>query len=375
MAFVKATKAKAKGRIGLCGPAGAGKTYTALKLASGLGDKVAVIDTEHGSASKYADEFDFDVLELTSFHPQNYIDGIKEAEKAGYDVLIIDSLSHAWMGKDGILEQVDRTTAKQKTANSFTAWKDVTPIHNQLVEAMLSSKLHLIATMRSKMEYVLVTDERGKKVPQKVGMAPVQREGMEYEFDIVGDMDFDNSLIISKTRCKALAGEVIKKPGLETAQVIKDWLTDGVDLEAKKQEETEKRKVAMLEKWITLSGSSDGFEKFYNGQKEKRVADSAIDDFLSEKIREKEQNDPNAPMNDGQRKALFGTSSSKGLTDDQLRSLVRYATQKESIKELTRGEAVDILSMLNQMSLEELLSLIQPTQSVGIDISDDDLPF
>ncbi len=374
MSFVKATKAKARARLGLCGPAGAGKTYTALRLATGLGERVAVIDTEHGSASKYADEFDFDVMELTSFHPQNYINGIRDAEKEGYEVLVIDSLSHAWIGKDGILEQVDKTTAKQKTANSFTAWKDVTPIHNQLVEAMLSSKIHLIVTMRSKMEYVMVTDEKGKKVPQKVGMAPVQREGMEYEFDIVGDLDVENNLIISKSRCKALSGEVIKKPGIETAKIIKAWLTDGVDLEALHREETEKRKAAMLEKWILLSGNSDGFEKFFTGQKEKGVSDDAIDTFLSNKIMEKEQNDPNGPINDGQRRAIFATGNSKQLSDDDIRSLVHYFTKKDSIKDLTRGEAVDLLAVLNQMSSEELLSLIQSPKST-IDISDDDLPF
>lgn len=228
MAFVKATKAKSKARIALCGPSGAGKTYTSLKLATAMGGKVAAIDTERGSASKYADEFEFDVMELETFHPQKFIDGIKDAELAGYDVLVIDSLSHAWMGRDGILELHDKAASKQKTTNSFTAWRDVTPIHNQLIDTILQSKLHIIVTMRSKTEYVQ-TEENGKKSVKKVGMAPVQRDGMEYEFDIVGDMDFDNNLIITKTRCRKLAGEVIRKPGEETAQIIKDWLSDGVE--------------------------------------------------------------------------------------------------------------------------------------------------
>lgn len=228
MAFVKATKAKSKARIALCGPSGSGKTFTSLTMATNMGEKVAVIDTERGSASKYADEFQFDVMELESFHPQKFIDGIREAEAAGYDVLVIDSLSHAWMGKDGALELVDKTALKSKSNNTFTAWREVTPLHNALVDAIIQSRMHVIVTMRSKTEYVMET-VNGKQVPKKVGMAPIQRDGMEYEFDIVGDMDFDNNLIITKTRCRKLTGEVIKRPGGETAEIIKEWLSDGVE--------------------------------------------------------------------------------------------------------------------------------------------------
>lgn len=234
MAFKKATKAQAKGRIALCGPSGTGKTYTGLTLATHLGEKVAVIDTERGSASKYADEFEFDVMELETFHPQKYIDGIREAEAAGYDVLLIDSLSHAWMGKDGALELVDKEAARSKSSNSYVAWRAVTPLHNALVDAILQSKMHIIVTMRSKTEYVMET-VNGKSVPRKVGMAPIQRDGMEFEFDIVGDLDHDNKLIISKSRCRALSGGVIEKPGAEMAEVIRDWLTDGVKIATKEE--------------------------------------------------------------------------------------------------------------------------------------------
>lgn len=234
MGFQKATKKQAKARIGIIGPSGSGKTWTALKLAQTLGKKIAVIDTEHGSASKYADEFEFDVLELTNFNPQNYINGIKEAEKYGYDVLIIDSLSHAWVGTDGALELADKNASKY-SGNRFAAWRDVTPLHNKLIEAMLSSTMHIIATMRSKMEYVQTTDEKGRAIIRKVGMAPIQRDGMEYEFDIVGDLDLEHNLIISKTRCKALDGAIVNKPGEELAKTIIDWLTDGVKSEPPKQ--------------------------------------------------------------------------------------------------------------------------------------------
>lgn len=228
MAFVKATKKQAKARIGLIGPSGSGKTYTALRLATNMGSKVALIDTEHGSASKYADKFEFDVMELIDYHPQNYIDGIKEAEAAGYDVLIIDSLSHAWSGTGGILDIVDTATAKSRSGNAFTTgWREASPLHNKLIESMLSARLHLIVTMRSKMEYVLEDDGKGGKKPRKVGLAPVQRDGMEYEFDIVGDMDLEHNFIVSKTRCDLLDGKVFNKPGEDLAAIIMGWLSDG----------------------------------------------------------------------------------------------------------------------------------------------------
>lgn len=229
--FQKAVKAKSKARIGLIGPSGSGKTYTALLLATHMGNRIALIDTEHGSASKYADEFDFDTLWLNNYHPKNYIEAIKAAGEAGYDVLIIDSLSHAWAGTDGALDLADKKAAKYG-GNRWAAWRDVTPLHNQLIEAILSSPCHVIATMRSKMEYIQTTDEKGKTVIRKVGMAPIQRDGMEYEFDVVGELDIDHNFIVSKTRCKALDGAIIKCPGKELADTLMAWLSDGVEMPA-----------------------------------------------------------------------------------------------------------------------------------------------
>ncbi len=232
--FKKATKKQAKLRLAIAGPSGSGKTFTALKLASemrhpdGRKMRTAVIDTERGSASKYSDKFDFDVLEPDSFSPDKYVDCIDAAEAEGYEVLIIDSLSHAWMGKDGALEQVDKAKAKSNSGgNSFTAWRDVTPMHNRLVDAMLGSKMHVIATMRAKTEYVIVENEKGKKEPRKIGMAPIQRDGMEYEFDAFCDMDLDHNLIVGKTRCDTIDGRVFQKPGEELAVILINWLTDG----------------------------------------------------------------------------------------------------------------------------------------------------
>ena len=231
--FKKATKEKSKLRMAIIAPSGGGKTFTALSLAVSLGKRVAVIDTERGSAAKYSDKFAFDTLELESFSPTNYIMAVKAAEAEGYDVVVIDSLSHAWNGKDGALEQVDKAKARSSTGNSFTAWRDVTPLHNKLVDTIISAKMHVIATMRAKTEYVIEKNDQGKMVPRKVGMAPIQRDGMEYEFDVVADMNLDNQLIVTKTRCSVLNGAVVPKPGAELAKTLNDWLSDGVEPQPK----------------------------------------------------------------------------------------------------------------------------------------------
>lgn len=227
--FHKATKKQSYLRMALIGPSGSGKTYSSLRIAQGLGSKIAVIDSERGSASKYADEFSFDVLELDTFSPRDYIQAIEAAVAGEYEVLIIDSLTHAWIGKGGVLEMHDAAAAQEKSGNSYTAWRTVTPEHNRLVDAMLQAPLHVIATMRSKMEYVQEKNEQGKTVIRKVGLQPIQRDGLDFEFDVVGDMDSSNTLVITKTRCRALAQAVIREPGEDNiAKTLKTWLTDGV---------------------------------------------------------------------------------------------------------------------------------------------------
>jgi len=214
-------------RLAIAGPSGSGKTYTALAVATALADggKVAVLDTEHGSASKYADLFAFDVLnESAPFHPDKVTAAINDAGRGGYAVLILDSMSHFWNGPGGMTDIVDDIARRMKSPNSFAAWKDGTPIQQKMIEAIVSAPLHIIATMRSKQDYILETDERGKQRPRKVGMAPIQRDGFEYEFDVFMDMDNDNTGMIAKTRCPALTNGVFRKPGADVANILRDWL-------------------------------------------------------------------------------------------------------------------------------------------------------
>jgi hypothetical protein len=228
--FVKAEKSQAKLRLAIDGPTGSGKTFTALIAATVMatGGKIAVIDTERRSSALYADKFSFDAAYLEKFSPQHYIELIQAAEESGYDVIVIDSLSHAWEGEGGALDMVDAAQKRSQSGNSFTAWKDVTPIHRRLIDAMVQSKCHIIATMRSKMEYAIEKDERtGKNTVRKLGLAPIQRQGMEYEFTIVGDMDTDHNLVITKSRCDFIADAAINKPSAKFFQQILDWLNTG----------------------------------------------------------------------------------------------------------------------------------------------------
>ena len=230
MPFQKAVKYGAKLRLALAGPSGSGKTYTALTLACALagGKPVAVIDTERGSASKYAltkdgQGFEFDVQELTNYNPQHYINAIHEAEQGGYAVLVIDSLTHAWNSVGGVLEIVDNAAKRTQSKNTFNAWGEGTKIQNQLIDTVTRSPLHIIVTMRSKTEYVL-EQVNGKSTPRKVGMAPVQRADIEYEFDVYAEMTIENTMIVQKSRCSDLSGQVIEKPGPEVAAALDAWL-------------------------------------------------------------------------------------------------------------------------------------------------------
>lgn len=236
--FRKARRAGVKLRAAIDGPSGGGKSVSALRLAhclkrAGLGTKIAVIDTENESADLYAGEvfgndepFEFDTMVLKQYSPSMYKACITAAEENGYDIVVIDSLSHAWIGEGGALDLVD-----QKGGNRFTAWKDITPMQRQMVDKMIQSKAHIIATMRTKVEYILEThtnkDGKEVSVPRKIGMAPIQREGLEYEFGIYGSMDWTNQIKITKSRCQAMNNATAIKPGDEFWMPLINWLKGG----------------------------------------------------------------------------------------------------------------------------------------------------
>ena len=181
MDFRKAERRKAKLRLGITGPAGSGKTYGALLIAQGLGGKTVLIDTENGSGDLYAASFSYDIGQISApYTVQKYLSAIHDAEEADYEIIIIDSLSHAWNGEGGLLDMQGKIADSSRSGNSFAAWRQVTPWHNKLIDMMLNSKCHIIATMRSKTEYIQTENERGKTEIRKVGLAPVQREGMSF---------------------------------------------------------------------------------------------------------------------------------------------------------------------------------------------------
>jgi dsDNA-binding SOS-regulon protein len=215
-----------KARLALAGPSGSGKTWTALEAATVLADggPVLVADTERGSASLYADHFKFEVVEWTPpFDPRELAALIAE-HGDGYDVIVCDSLSHFWEAEGGTRDIVDAAAARAR-GNSFAGWKEGTPAQNDMVNAMLNASCHIVATMRSKTEYIMEADSRGKQVPRKIGMAPIQRAGIEYEFTVTAELDYEHTLLVDKTRCSALAGGMFKMGHtVEMAETLRDWL-------------------------------------------------------------------------------------------------------------------------------------------------------
>ena len=223
--FSKATKHDTHIKAAIFGPSGAGKTYTSLRIAGGIdkmiGNKgTALIDTEARSASKYADRFDFDTIDLAEPTPENYALAIRAAESAGYGVLIIDSLSHGW---EELLAEVDRLAASNKN-NRFNPWSKITPRQREFVKALLGAKIHIIATMRSKTEWTINTDARGRMSPTRLGLKPNQGKDIEYEFDMLLQMDTAHSITVIKDRSSIFQDRDIAEPGESFGEELVKWL-------------------------------------------------------------------------------------------------------------------------------------------------------
>lgn len=224
----KATRQKAKIRLGLSSVSGGGKTYSSILIAKGLAtsmDKIALIDTENGSGDLYANLGDYKVITLEApYAPERYIEAITVCENAGMEVIIIDSITHEWDGKGGILE-----ISNSMTGNSYTNWAKLTPRHQSFIDKILQCKAHVITTVRRKQDYEMTTNSQGKLVPQKVGLKEVTREGFEYELTVNLELDTNHNATTSKDRTGLFVGKPDFKPSEETGKLLLDWCENGVE--------------------------------------------------------------------------------------------------------------------------------------------------
>jgi hypothetical protein len=224
MQLRQSERKRAKIKMALQGSAGSGKTYSSLLLAQGLtnGDfsTVAVIDTENGSADLYAHLGNYNVLSLTPpFTPQKYVEAIEICEKAGMEVIILDSISHCW---DYLLDY-----HSSLAGNSFTNWAKIKPLEKLFIDKILQSNVHIIATMRTKQDYVL-NQKDGKFIPEKVGLKAVQRDGIDFEFTIVFDVDIKHFAVSSKDRTGLFMDKPEFKISADTGQLILNWCNSGI---------------------------------------------------------------------------------------------------------------------------------------------------
>jgi hypothetical protein len=225
MAFKQAERTRLWLRCALFGPSGSGKTMTALRMAKGIAGKmngkIAVIDTEAKSASKYADRISFVVEDLNRKTVEDYIGAMNDAARLGYKVLVIDSLSHAWRE---LTEEVDRIAQQSTSKNTFSPWAKVNPKQKRFIDAILNFPGHIIATMRSKTEWVIGEGKNGKNAPEKLGLAPEQGKGIEYEFDLLMELNQNHQAVVTKDRTGKFQDETIEKPGEEFGIALYEWL-------------------------------------------------------------------------------------------------------------------------------------------------------
>jgi len=235
MVFKKATRKNVKIKLAITGPAGSGKTMSAIKLAKGLCKKVVVIDTENSSASNYSD-LDFDTATIEApYNPQKLINLIDDAVKENYECIIIDSLSHFWAGEGGVLDAKSEKDARG--GNSYTNWSDFTKLQNKMIEKIMNCNAHVICTMRSKTEYVMQENEKGKMSPRKVGLAPIQRDGVEYEYSIVFDVAMNHTAQTSKDRTGLFTDQIFLIEN-KHGEIIRKWLDGGEAVSSKEEKQS-----------------------------------------------------------------------------------------------------------------------------------------
>jgi len=260
MKLRQSERKQAKIRVALQGVSGSGKTFSAILLGAALAEdfkKVAIIDTENHSADLYSHLGKFNVLPLSEpYSPERYIEAIKSCEEEGMEAIIVDSISHEWEGKGGILDQHGGMAG-----NSFANWNKLTPRHNAFVHTMLQSSAHIIATIRSKTDYVL-TEKNGKLVPEKVGLKGITREGLDYEFTVVFDIDLKHHAKATKDRTNLFMGKPDGIITLDTGEKIKEWCNTGTTIEQVKEQ---------INKSFNLSDLAMLFHKYPEFQKELEI--------------------------------------------------------------------------------------------------------
>lgn len=235
MQLQKATRKQSKIKLSLSGPGGCGKTYSALLLAYGLcndWNNIAVIDSENYSASLYSHLGPYQVVNINEpYTPERYIQAIQLCERSGIEVIVIDSATHEWSGKGGCLDLHEKETSRMKIPNSFTAWASITPRHQAFIDAIIQSHCHIISNIRSKTEYILA-ERNGKQVPQKVGMAPIIRDGFEFEVSIHFEIDQQHKAFCSKDRTGLFMDKDPFVITPNTGKQILDWCNGGESLSA-----------------------------------------------------------------------------------------------------------------------------------------------
>lgn len=350
--FQQAKREQAYLKLALTGPSGSGKTLSALLMASGMGDRIAVVDTENGSASLYDTAKGVKPFVTATVSPpfttEKYMELIRYAEREKFDVLVIDSLTHAWSGPGGILEQ--KEMLDQRGGNSYTNWAKMTPKHNAFMACILQSKINIIATMRSKQDYIL-QETNGKQVPKKVGMAPQQRDGMEYEFTIVLDIAMNHQATASKDRT-GIFGDSIFTITNETGEMINKWIQGGAPkVESKEPPKAENKPAAKETKPEPES-------------KPKSLKEQIIKPAKKPAPEQPPQSDQSIPST-GEMFALakkrgwhvdlcrrfmamqFNKTSSSDLEPDEVKSMV------ESIKMMTGFEVAQMLDSMEQQNQQE----------------------
>lgn len=284
--FKKAQKSKSKLRLAIYGLSGGGKTFTSLNIAKGfsevLNERIAVIDSELGSASKYSDRFDFDVLNLNPKKRdiKSYVSAINEAEQAGYKILVVDSLSHAWAE---LLQEVELIAQARFKGNTWAAWSEGTPKQRQLIDAITSYDGHIIVTMRAKTEYENSKSEGQKQKISRIGLAPEQGKGIEYEFDFLACINQEHILEIQKDRSGKFQDNVYKNPDKEFGIELINWLNDGKE---PSNELYEKVKAGIEAKTEGKYDTIENLSKIAETLKAKHPEDKKTLDLIESRIKE-----------------------------------------------------------------------------------------